>query len=249
MSKSGAKDAAQLAESFDKLHSGLPTKIFKASNDESAKKAGNLKQFLTQNLPPSERKEIDAEYKKTLSFRKGQKVKKASKAKRPRKGRYLTANERRKLGLNRLPKRGGLNFADLHEVHDLWLDYMRKVIGYSAEESRPNSSASGCGGMSVLADEQLQMRVSRADYHGAFVKVTRASNQQLVGLEGYVAMETRNTFQVLSKDSVLKIVSKTGSAFTFCVDDFVFTVEGSNMCIKPSERAVKKWKNKPPLQV
>jgi len=248
MSKSDAKDTAQLGESFDKLHNELPAKIFKASNDEN-QSAGNLKQFLTKNLPPSERKEIDAEYKKTLSFRKGQKVKKASKAKRPRKGRYLTAHERRKLGLNRLPKRGGLNFADLHQAHDLWLDYMRKVIGYSAEESscRPSSSASG--GISVLADEQLQMRVSRADYHGAFVKVTRAPNQQLVGLEGYVAMETRNTFQILSHDSVLKIVAKTGSAFTFCVDDFVFTVEGSDMCIKPSERAVKKWKNKPPLQI
>jgi len=245
-SNSDVRDTAQVADSYDKLYSELPAQVFRTDNSSKQKKT--LKQFLTQNLPASERKEIDGEFKKTLAFsRKGQKVKKA-KAKRTRKGQYLTSNERRKLGLNRLPKRG-LNFADFHEVHDLWLDYMRKVIGYPAPEQQPRSSVGAS--MSVLADEQLQMRVSRADYHGAFVKVTRAAKgkQQLVGLEGYVAMETRNTFQIVSKDSILKIAPKTGSAFTFCVDEFVFTVEGSNMCIKPSERAVKKWKTKPPLDV
>lgn len=247
------KDTAQVADSYEKLYNELPTKLFKAPPNDS-KKQLNLKQFLTKTLPASERKEIDGEFKKTLSLRKGQKVKGKKKVKRTRKGQYLTANERRKLGLNRLPKRGGgLEFNHFHEVHDLWLDYMRKVIGFSASDRPPTpkeeSSSASSSYMTILADEQLQMRVSRADYHGAFVKVTRAANTKLVGLEGYVAMETRNTFQILSKDSVLKIIPKTGSAFTFCVDQFVFTVEASNMCIKPSERAVKKWKTKPPLAV
>jgi len=245
------KDTAQVADSYEKLYSELPTKIFQAPESNDCKRPLELKQFLTKTLPASERKEIDDEFKKTLSFRQGQKVKVKKKVKRTRKGQYLTANERRKLGLNRLPKRGGgLDFNHFHEVHDLWLDYMRRVIGFSASD-RPTSPKkdSSSAYMTILADEQLQMRVSRADYHGAFVKVTRAANTKPVGLEGYVAMETRNTFQILSRDSVLKTIPKTGSAFTFCVDEFVFTVEASNMCIKPSERAVKKWKTKPPLAV
>jgi len=250
MNKS-SKDTAQVADSYDKLYSEIPTKLFKAP---SGKPQMDLKQFLTKTLPASERKEINDEFKRTLSLRKGLKVKAKKKVKRTRKGQYLTANERRKLGLSRLPKRGGgLEFSHFHEVHNLWLEYMRKVVGFSASDRPPSrvqsSSDTSSSYMTILADEQLQMRVSRADYHGAFVKVTRAANIKLLGLEGYVAMETRNTFQILSRDSVLKIIPKTGSAFTFCVDDFVFTVEASNMCLKPSERAVKKWKTKPPLAV
>ena len=45
------------------------------------------------------------------------------------------------------------------------------------------------------------MRLCRADYHGAYFKVTRAGCPSLVGLEGFVAAETRNTFQLVAKDN------------------------------------------------
>ena len=45
------------------------------------------------------------------------------------------------------------------------------------------------------------MRLCRADYHGAYFKVTRSGCPSLVGLEGFVAAETRNTFQLVAKDN------------------------------------------------
>ena len=45
------------------------------------------------------------------------------------------------------------------------------------------------------------MRLCRADYHGAYFKGTRAGCPSLVGLEGFVAAETRNTFQLVAKDN------------------------------------------------
>ena len=96
----------------------------------------------------------------------------------------------------------------------------------------------------VPGDDPVQTRLCRADYHGAVVKVTRSNNASVVGLEGLVAMETRNTFRILGKDNVLKTVPKFQTSFTFKVDEHVFTVGGSNMMMKPSDRAVKKWKNK-----
>ena len=239
--RNGVKDMAQVADSCEKLYSELPSKIL--CLDEKKK---DLKEFLRENLPQSERKEIDDEFKKTLVFRRSQQKAKKSR-KRQRKGQYLTSHERRTLGLNKLPKKG-LRFSDFHQMHGLWKEYMRKVIGFSADERKVAEARSESSVM-TLGDEQLQMRVCRADYHGAFVKVVRALNPKLIGIQGYVVMETRNTFQFVAKDSSLKIVPKSGSAFSFAVDDFVFTVEGSNMCVKPSERAVKKWKNKPPLEI
>merc|ERR1712029_650322 len=154
---------------------------------------------------------------------------------RRRKGQYLTARERRDLGLNRLPR--SINFHDFDEMHSLWLDYMRSVVGKRSPSPQSASDVTVTSSVETLGDEQLQMRVGRA------------TNNKLVGLEGYVVMETRNTVQIVTKKSRRKTVAKSGNYFSFCVDDILFTVDGSNMCMKPSERAVKKWKNKPPLEI
>jgi len=53
-------------------------------------------------------------------------------------------------------------------------------------------------------DEQAQIRLCRADYHGALVKVSKAPNVSLLGIEGFVVMETRNTFHVISAENVLR---------------------------------------------
>lgn len=238
------KDSAQVADSVEKLYGELPSQLFHKDKLETK----SLKEFLEKTLPQSEQKEIDDEFKKTLSLTKCQKAKKIVKqAKKRRKGQYLSARERRSLGLNRVPKRG-LNFPDFHPMNDLWLEYMRKVVGNSGKKPQSIREAS-TSTVHTVGDEQLQMRVSRADFHGAFVKVVRAPNPKLIGMEGYILMETRNTFQLVTKRSKRKIVPKSGSYFTFCVDDLLFTLDGSTMCLKPSERAVKKWKNKPPLEV
>jgi len=249
MNKKEVKSSAQVADSVEKLYSELPTHLFKKKGGKKS-----LKEFLVESLPQSERKEIEDEFKKTLSMSKGHKAKLikvgGKQQQKRRKGQYLTARERRDLGLNRLPKRG-LNFQDFDQMHSLWLDYMRSVVGNLGVKRASNdvTVTTSSSQVQTLGDEQLQMRVSRADLHGAFIKVVRAPNDKLVGLEGYVVMETRNTVQIVTKKSRRKIVPKSGSHFSFCVDDFLFTVDGSNMCMKPSERAVKKWKNKPPLEI
>ena len=63
-------------------------------------------------------------------------------------------------------------------------------------------------------------------------------------------METRNTFRMLGRDDRLRTVPKAGASFTFRAGQgHVFTVGGSHMTMKPSDRAVKKWKSKGPLDL
>ena len=72
-------------------------------------------------------------------------------------------------------------------MHSLWLDYMRSVVGNSGAKRGAGGArreVTSSGTIETLGDEQLQMRVSRADLHGAFVKVVRAPNNKLIGLEG-----------------------------------------------------------------
>ncbi len=81
------------------------------------------------------------------------------------------------------------------------------------------------------------------------LQVTRAPCPGHVGCEGLVVMETRNAFQILSRDDVLRIIPKKGASFTFRVDQHIFTVGGSYMLMRPAERAVKKWKTRGPLDL
>lgn len=259
MSSSGVKDTAQVANSCKKLYEPLPASISIPDQETSSVgKVQTLPEFLSNNLPQSERSEIAQEAKKTLSFKKGQKVTKKNAAGNRRqvavkKGKYLTSRERRVLGLQHLTNYG-FKFDDFLSMHHLWLDYMRKVIGcpeqHSPAQQQQQQQPSLCSdSLLTIGDEQLQMRISRADFHGALVKIIKASSSERVGTEGYVVMETRNTLKILTKKSKVTTVPKKGSAFSFCVDDYLFSVEASNMCIKPSERAIKKWKTKPPLNM
>lgn len=266
------KDTNSVADTFQKLYSVLPSQIdiqvpnlgskednsiasnFRSNlNDPKFEVESEVVGFLKGYLPRSDHKEIKDELKKTfpLHNQKGGKIKKPQSK---RKGKYLTAHERRNLGLNRLPKSGGLKYAEHHELNQMWEDYMRDLLGWkdhkiAIKSNNVKRNQNKSKKIINIGDEQLRMRICRADFHGALIKVTKSRVPSQLGLQGYVAMETRNTIQILTDKDMVKIVPKSGTSFSFCLDNHLFTVGGSNFCIKPSERAVKKWKNRPPYDL
>lgn len=187
-----------------------------------------LTNFLKPLLPPSDRKEIPNELKKTFMLKrfKGRKKIKTPQPVKRVNGSVLNAGERRELGLYHLPRKG-LKFEDFSAMHDLWLGYMEELIDWSRFQS---------------GDESFQIKLCRADYHGALMKVTKAGNPALVGIEGYVIMDTKNTLQILTKENVLKVVPKAKANFSFAFDGYLVTLCGSAIRLKPAERATKKWK-------
>merc|ERR1711935_1231508 len=78
----------------------------------------------------------------------------------------------------------------------LWLYYMREIIDFGkieASETAIDAGAAYGGRMPAVLDENLQLKICRADMHGCLMKVTRALNSCLIGIQGIVVMETRNT--------------------------------------------------------
>ena len=61
---------------------------------------------------------------------------------------------------------------------------MRKVVGNAGQKGDPDDRVEDESTVRTLGDEQLQMRISRADLHGAFIKIVRSTNKKMVGLEG-----------------------------------------------------------------
>ena len=124
-----SKDTDSVADNFKKLYGSLPSEIdiqcpSSANSDAVSTNTtkpqinkdviknisasqNELECFLQKNLPRSDHKEIGDELRKTFPLYK-QKGGKIKKPQPKRKGKYLTSLERRNLGLNRLPKSGGL---------------------------------------------------------------------------------------------------------------------------------------------
>lgn len=140
-------------------------------------------------------------------------------------------------------KTDDLKYKKFKKLHFLWQDYMREILDLSKYEASKEKVENGR--IPAILDENLQLKICRADMHGCLVKVTRAINSCLIGIQGIIIMETRNTFRIINKQNEVKEVPKKSTSFTFALDKIVVTFSGSSFIMKPSERAVKKWKRKP----
>jgi len=232
---------------FEHLSTPLPPELGGRSNAEQEENTvSQVKDLLKKYVPASDQKEIEAEFNKNVPLSKQAK----KKWKRPqmiKKGKYLTAREKRDLRLSKLDKNSSLKYENFKKIHFLWKDYMREIIGKISGAGPLCSSSEGR--ISAILDENLQLKICRADLHGSVLKVTRALNSCLVGLQGIVVMETKHTFQMIDKKNVLRIIPKQGTCFTFALDQLVLTFSGSSFIMKPSERAVKRWKRRPTLEL
>jgi len=217
----------------------LPTEMTKHLDNI---KTEDIDEFLERRVDGRDQNTIQNIFKRHLILN-SQKRRKKWKNK-PRVGKHqLTAKEKRNIGLDRLPKTG-LQFTNFTALSDLWLTYMRELLG---TEGLVKSGWTP-GNLEETTLQGLQMKVTRADFHGAIMKVVSADCPTQVGRQGICLMETRYIFQILSADNKLRMIPKKGSVFSIEVAGFVFTFPGSSLMARPAERSTKKPKNKPPLE-
>jgi len=201
----------------------------------------DIKAFLENRVNEADKREVVDEFKKTLVLE-AQKSRR-NKARRPRVSKKeLTAKEKRSLGLSRLPK-VGLKYEQFKGLSGLWLEYMTELLDLEALKT------SGWSPDSLEEPKylQLQMKVCRADFHGAIISVVKADCPSHVGCTGICLMETKHTLQIISLDNKLRMMPKRGTTFSLEVGGFKFSFPGSGMLSKPAERATKKPKLKMPM--
>ncbi|CAO2654892.1 Nn.00g116250.m01.CDS01 [Neocucurbitaria sp. VM-36] len=138
--------------------------------------------------------------RQALNERKQQQQKRSKNKPRP-----LSAAQKRKLGLNEIPKEQQ-KYAIYEPLHNLWVGYMREILGLNdagrAVHVTPNASG--------------QMLAS-ADMHGALLSVVRSRCVSRVGLEGIVVRDTRFTFEIITKRNVVKAIPKEHTVFRFMI--------------------------------
>lgn len=150
--------------------------------------------MIRENVDPSKRNQLEVNLQHRTQLI-NSKPKKLKKKKKVVKRKTLTRKEYSDLGLFHLPTKS-LKYTDLMPLHELWKGYMSKHLPLKSDGSPPSVEDSSYDGFSKI--------LVKSDFHGAIITVARSRCPSLVGANGIVAMDTKNTFKVIGKDNKLR---------------------------------------------
>lgn len=177
--------------------------------------------------------------------RRKERERKAKDRKKALKPKPLSAKQRRKLGLHDIP-REGQKYATFVPLHNLWLGYVREILGNELYT----------GGQGAAA------KLSAADFHGAEVEVVRSGCVGRVGIKGIVVKDTRFVFEIITPKNKIKTVPKEGTTFRVAIPplestksqeteemnaqppprDLVVEILGDQFNLRSADRANRKFK-------
>lgn len=151
----------------------------------------------------------------------------------------LSSRERRRLGLDDIP-RDGLKYEIYEPLYRLWLGYAREILGSDLYSGGPGAAA----------------KLASAEFHGALTEVVRSRCPSRVGIKGIVVRDRKFVMEIVTKQRGLKIVPKEGTTFRIEVladeskaeqgqerKPFAFEVLGDQLMLRSADRANRKFKS------
>ncbi|XP_074646411.1 ribonuclease P protein subunit p29-like [Tubulanus polymorphus] len=143
----------------------------------------------------------------------------------PRKKKSLSSKEKKKLKIYEIP--ADCRRYELYEpMNGLWNDYMCDLVNF--DKFNPQNS-------------QVLETFLKADYHGCHMKVTKSKCSSLIGTEGILVQETKNTFKLITKDDKLKVIPKKNSVFTYEIKGYEFNINGNQFLCRTADRSTHKF--------
>lgn len=115
-----------------------------------------------------------------------------------------------------------LQYSTFEKVNQLWQQYSQQV----------------------LKDGSDSMSIFRMDLHGAQIQCTASKNPNLIGIEGIVVQETRNTFMLIKRTNRLLTIPKRDSLFEMKIGKNVYKIHGCNLLFTTQARSKVKYKRK-----
>ena len=137
---------------------------------------------------------------------------------------------RKKYKINKIDTKEKKEFKNFIQMNELWNGYVTKVLGVDKPE--------------YLSAESVLERLSKMDYHGALIEVTRSKTKGIIGLRGIVIQDTKNMFVLVTENDTVKMIPKYDNLFQIEVLGVKFTIVGTNICMKPELRSTKPSKPK-----
>ncbi|EFN61413.1 Ribonuclease P protein subunit p29 [Camponotus floridanus] len=139
--------------------------------------------------------------------------------------------------LGKVGHKNQIKYSNLLPLNQLWLSYIRKVLGVESFTSIPENSNNPNW-------ENVNQQLIKADFHGAKISIEKSKCPTLVGLTGIVIQDTKNTFRICGLDNVIRTIPKDVVKIHIHLDNgVILKAFGRQLRIRPVERAVKKFKN------
>jgi ribonuclease P protein subunit POP4 len=165
-----------------------------------------------------------------------ERMKKQRAQQKSKKSKPLSAKQKRSLSVYEIPKEQR-KYEIYEPLHKMWCTYMRDILGLT-EGKRTNVEAQDAGPFLVSAD-----------YHGAMVEVMRSRCTSRVGLTGIVVKDTKFTFEIVTKEDVVKTCPKEHTVFRLKLPleeegkrPLEFEILGSMFEQRAPDRANKKYR-------
>ncbi|XP_014605117.1 PREDICTED: ribonuclease P protein subunit p29 [Polistes canadensis] len=189
--------------------------------------------FLQNLLPPADRKNIADELRKNYIF---SKIKSKTKKNIKLRKKYLTSRKRIALGLGKIINKRGFKYTDLLPLHELWLKYIQSALG-------DNFSFNASYKPTDNNWETINNQLIKADFHGAKIAVVKSKCPSLIGINGIIVQDTKNTFRVCCTDDIIRTLPKESIVINLYLHKLTLQIYGKQLSVRPIERTVKKFKN------
>lgn len=170
------------------------------------------------------------------SKRQYERMKKQRAERKSKKPKPLSAKQKRTLAIYDIPKEQQ-KYAIYEPLHKMWCGYMREVLGL-ADGKRTHVDAQDAGPF-----------LASADYHGALVEVVKSRCSSRVGMTGIVVKDTKFTFEIVTRENVVKTCPKEHTMFQLQVPfedegkrPLEFEILGSMFQQRAPDRANKKFR-------
>lgn len=146
----------------------------------------------------------------------------------------MSARQRKESGLFDIQSNNQtIKYESLLPLHHLWSSYMSDLLTDQSLQSVPVAN-----------------KLIKADLHGAIITVSRCTTPSMIGITGICVQETQEMFRLIDQSNKLKNVPKKGAIFTVKLSaDQSVELFGSQLRVRASERAAKKFKNKPNCRI
>ncbi|CEF65914.1 Ribonuclease P protein subunit p29 [Strongyloides ratti] len=112
----------------------------------------------------------------------------------------------------KLSKDDGITYSVFLPIYKMWLEYFNNVM-----------RSGNC---------KMDERLLKIDYHGCLLLVTHANNKCNVGVNGFVVHESRQTFQLVTKENKIKTIPKKDTIFQFVVNNKIYILFGNGIQLK-----------------
>ncbi|XP_014246486.1 ribonuclease P protein subunit p29 isoform X2 [Cimex lectularius] len=210
-----------------------------SNNDKEGRidKFESVRPFFENKLSKKDLFKLEGELRKRFPLSKAQQVfKKRIHRRGCAKSSGLSNTQKKAIGLYNL-SRTGLLYEDLIPLHNMWNSYMENYLGL-----RHLKDSNTFGDVTSPNYDETMQQLWKADYHGAYIKVSKSTCPSLVGVEGILVFETRNMLKLLGKDNILRNIPKMSCEFKLRLGDYELSFLGKNFMVRSSDRSIKKLK-------